>query len=177
LDVEFPGGRESTGLSARDALTQIENAYTLLSQHYANAMVYTSARVWHEELGNLDSELMASAPLWIKTPYVYKAGNKPHPETAGKVSELPKPWQRADSAGAWIHQYQGDAKGYPGFTSTVDCNQFLTYSELDDETRQRWVSKQLARHNTNSVVVLQHVRGLTPDGIIGPQTFAALTYG
>lgn len=171
LDVEFSHGRAATGLSAEEALKRCERALTLMQSVYGCVMTYTSARVWHEDLGDLDSRAFSTSPLWVKTPYVYKAGNPPHPEVCPEVGELPAPWraQSADCPGVWIQQYQGDAKAYPGFTSTVDCNKFLT------RRSDAWVRRQLARYNCSEVLQLQAMYNLTLDGIVGPTTFAYLT--
>lgn len=170
LDVEFPHGRAATGLSARDALDYIERAYYLLRNYYGIVALYTSARVWHEDLDSLESSIGQVAPLWVKTPYVYKAGNKPHPEACPAPTEIPVPWRHEMSPGAWIQQYQGDAKGYPGFSSTVDCDIFLSRMQED-----AWVRRRLAHYNMPDVVQFQRVFGLTPDDIIGPATFSYLT--
>lgn len=175
LDVEFPSGRAATGWTAEQALQRCEIALTALQNYYGVVMTYTSTRVWKEDLGDIDSELFARSPLWIKTGYVYKAGNKPHPESCPATpGELPKPWH--DATGVWVHQYQGDAKGYPGFSSTVDCNKFLAR----DCTKQAilpgsWVAQRLATYNVADVSTFQRACGLVVDGVVGPATFALLT--
>lgn len=173
IDVEFPGelGRKGTALSADGALERVERAHALLTSYYGVVMVYTSARVWTEDLDNLTSPIGAVAPLWLKTPYVYRAGNKPHPEACPAIGEIPTPWRVAPNGpGAWVQQYQGDAKNYPGFSSTVDCNAWLT----QDATGE-WVKRRLAYYNCSELTTFQRTHGLTPDGIIGPATFAYLT--
>lgn len=179
LDVEFRTGRVATGLTAEQALQRCEIALQTLQGYYGVVMTYTSTRVWKEDLGDLDSQPFESSPLWIKTGYVYKAGNRPHPESCPATpGELPRPWQpsRVLGPGAWVHQYQGDAKGYPGFSSTVDCNRFL----VRDCTKQAvqpgsWIAQRLATYNCSDVVTFQRACGLSVDGVIGPATFAMLT--
>lgn len=170
LDVEFRNGREATGLTAQQALDRIERAYYTLRNYYGVVAVYTSARVWTEDLDGLPSAMGQVSPLWIKTPYVYKAGNKPHPEACPVPTEIPLPWRHELSPGVWIQQYQGDAKGYPGFSSTVDCNVFLPHNASDS-----WVKRRLAYYNMAELPQFQQMFNLLPDGIVGPATFSYLT--
>lgn len=175
LDIEFSRGREATGLTAEQALEHIHEAFEILESYYGTVMSYTSARVWHEDLADLPSDVVSRGPLWIKTPYLYKAGQKPHPEATGEVAQLPVPWRGDDTPGAWVQQYQGDARGYPGFVSTVDCNRFLTFDVKAADHRSAWIHRRIAAFNCSDVLQFQHAFGLTPDGIIGPATFALLT--
>lgn len=185
LDVEFPGadGRKSYGISAAEALEWTLRAYRILLSFYGVVMIYTSARVWHEDLADLPCPELADAPLWIKTAYAYKAGQPDHPEACPVpmivTANLPVPWRAAGSAGAWINQYQGDAKGVHGYSSTVDCNSWMVASEFglgSHDARAQWVAGKLSRANVRSVVEFQRVHGLQMDGVIGPRTFAALAH-
>ncbi len=178
MDVEFPFGRAASGRTPQEIINELESGYVILREHYSVVMTYTSTRLWREDLDNIDAPWLAESPLWIKTPYVYKAGNKPHPEACpATVGDLPKPWMSADSAGAWVHQYQGDAKGYPGFTSTVDCNRFVPFvtSAETSDARVAWIKRRLATYNCSDLLQLQRVFGLQLDGVIGPATFSYLT--
>ncbi len=189
LDIEFPGGRPSTGLTSRQALTWAERAYTALRLRFGTVMTYTSARVWHEDLDDRPS-ICGRGPGWIKTPYAYRAGNPPHPERQGALGILPVPWRGAASPGVWIQQYQGDAKPVPGFSSTVDLNAFKAMFPGETSSRVRWVQLQLRSElgwhagsvdglrygptTVDAVKMLQCAHGLVVDGIIGPATFAFL---
>jgi GH25 family lysozyme M1 (1,4-beta-N-acetylmuramidase) len=132
-------------------LAHAETCLRELVTHYGTIVVYTSARVWADVLGNLPSVAMGACPLWLKVPYAWNARNAPHLESAPATYQLPVPWQQATMV-----QFQGDAVGLPGTTSTVDLSRF----EL--------------RHDA-SVEPAQAAHGLTVDGIIGPRTFAAIT--
>lgn len=189
LDVEFPGGRASTGLSSKQAIAWVDRAYQALRARFGTVMTYTSARVWHEDLDDRTS-VCGDGPVWLKTPYAYKAGNPPHPERQGELGKLPVPWRGTSSPGAWIQQYQGDARPVPGFSSTVDLNAFLAMRPGETSDRVRWVQLQLRAESgwhtgsvdgltygpstVDAVKMLQTAHGLEADGVIGPVTFAFL---
>jgi GH25 family lysozyme M1 (1,4-beta-N-acetylmuramidase) len=152
----------------------LERAYDALRAYYGVVTTYTSANQWAENFGDADSRL-GDGPLWVKVPYPWKAGQKPHPESCPAVGELPRPWRRPESPGAWIEQYQGDAKGSSGFSDTVDLNRFLPY--VDDgraDARSQWVRARLAAANVAHVSELQHARSRVADSIVGPTTFCDL---
>lgn len=183
LDIEFPGlkGRSDTGLTAEAALARCQLAYELLLKRFPVVGIYTSERVWREDLSSLASTLGRTAPLWLKTAYAYRVHNPPHLEARGQVGPLPRPWLVDGSPRAWIHQFQGDAIQVPGFSTTVDLSEFLTLTGVTDP-RVPWVAEQLARHNTPiadgfglTVQQFQSANGLDSDGMIGARTFAALT--
>lgn len=172
LDVEFSRGRISTKFTAREALDWIERAYAALSDVYGTVMVYSSARVWREDLDDRESALLGQAPLWIKTPYPYQARKAPHLEAQGELGALPPPWRYPHSPGVWLRQFQGDAIGYPGFSSTIDLNVW-------HENQNQWLIDRVGDGHPNgllgAVKSYQRGNGLLPDGIVGPATFAALT--
>lgn len=180
LDVEFPGrGLVDTGLSPSAALALVEEAVGRLGQVYPEVMIYTSARVWSEDLRNLPSATLGARPLWatlgarplwVKTPYVYRA--RQPADLAGKTADsvsglIPPPWH----CRAWIQQFQGDAVGVPGFTGTVDVNRFLPSTGDTTDPRADWIH---ARLKGKTIQEFQDAAGLKPDGVVGPVTFAAL---
>lgn len=174
LDLEADSAA-ALKLLPNDCLERAERAYDELVKHYGDVMVYTSARVWEDVVGDLPSK-MGAAPLWLKVPYPYKAGQPPHAECRDAPGAVPKPWTAPGSAGVWLRQFQGDAKGVPGFTSTVDLSAFVNYEANDDiDPRYSWVGGRLAARGATSVVGYQAGNGLTADGVVGPRTFVALT--
>lgn len=162
LDVEFPGvlGRKETTLSARQAIEWCERAYDTLRQVYPTVMIYTSARVWREDLVDLPS-YMGAGPLWLKTPYYWKAG-RPYDTSRRTMSpDLPEPWVNGmNEQGAWFQQIQGDAIGVPGFSSTTDINLFIPMQFGEKSRRVRFVQRC--------------VKTKVIDGDFGPKTEAAL---
>src|SRR5262249_47409417 len=102
---------------------------------------------------------------------------------AGRLDPpVPPPW--GDATNWWVHQYQGDALGFPGFSSTVDVNRFNPMVQGAAGDRVKWVQRRLGLAESGEldetmrkkVVAHQRAKGLTPDGIIGPRTFATLCW-
>ncbi len=174
LPVALDAETNSLDHSASTGATRIAwllRAYDALKACYGVVMTYTSENQWSENFGDVDCRL-GDGPLWVKVPYPWNARNKPHPESCPPVGVLPRPWRRPGSPGAWIEQYQGDATGSTGFSSTVDLNRFLPY--VDDgrpDARAPWVRSKAPV----GVKALQTVSPRVPDGIVGPTTFCDLT--
>jgi Glycosyl hydrolases family 25 len=158
---------------AESALQYLQGLY---GQH--SVMVYTSQEQWQDHFGNLDSAILGSVPLWLKTPYAWNARNPPHLDDVGpmlRTKDIPRPWMRPGSPGIFLRQFQGDAVGFPGFSSTVDISLFLELLPTPTDPRQAWLAarcKELC--DSTDVAVLQASVGLVADGICGPRTFAAL---
>lgn len=160
LDVEADSAT-ALHMTAAQCLAHTEACLRELVTHYGTIVIYTSARVWADVLGNAPSAAAGSCPLWLKVPYPWRARNAPHLESAPTTYALPSPWRQAA-----IVQFQGDAVGLPGTTSTVDLNRF------EARRADNWTSPD---GRTVNVREFQSNHGLTVDGVIGPRTFAALT--
>ena len=181
LDIEFPKGIAETKLTPRAALDRVETALAALQTTYPTVMIYTSARVWHEDLDDLASEACGRCPGWIKVAYPWKEKQDPHPESAPSSVPL----REAGSAGVFIEQFQGDALRVPGFSSTVDLNVFRNYVGGTADPRTPWVAGRLGLFGhtcdpTNATSVADAIRafqtdtGTGVDGIVGPRTWARL---
>lgn len=164
IDVEFPRGRVATGLSVVDVLERINAAVECVESALGCCMIYTSSRVWYDDLGGGRALLAARCPLWVKTPYPYRAREPLHLVT-GRWS-VPTPWQAAGAAPVVMEQFQGDAIGVAGFPGTVDVSRFVVPS-----ASAPWIAARLGGLSTSE---FQTKRGLVADGVIGPRTFAAL---
>jgi len=188
IDLEFPGnGIADTGMTARQALDWMRAAWKIVAATYQVApIIYTSARVWHEDLADIAAADLADSPLWLAR-YFYASNTTAVRDAAALGSghmdpPTPPPW--GDATNWWIHQYQGDAIGMPGFTATVDMNRFNTMLKGAMGDRVRWVQRKLRAAETGvfdvalnaKLVAFQRAQGLAPDGIIGPRTFAALCW-
>jgi lysozyme len=186
LDIEFPNGRTATGLRALEALDRARTAWNVLRNHYGAApIIYTSRRVWNEDLNNIAAPDLVDSPLWLAR-YFWKTKRPAIRDAAvfadGKKNPpVPAPW-----GSAWaIHQYQGDAVDFPGFSSTVDVNRFNTLTSGSSGDLVKWAQRRLGIAESGKfdaamakkVVEFQHRRHLVGDGIIGPKTFAALCWG
>jgi GH25 family lysozyme M1 (1,4-beta-N-acetylmuramidase) len=187
LDVEFPGGRSETGMTPHQLLDGVRGAWRTLRDHYGVApIIYTSARVWREDLANLPAPDLVESPLWLarypfrKGPAVYD----PRTLAATRFSlPVPPPW--GDATNWWIHQYQGDAVGLPGFpTGNVDMNRFNTMVRGSAGDRVRWVQRRLGIQQSGvfdavtdqSLRAFQSKQGIGADGVIEPRTFAYLCW-
>jgi len=188
LDVEFPGkGRASTGLTAQQALDITRAAWKVLKDHYGVApIIYTSWRVWHEDLNDLAAPDLVESPLWLagygriheRQPVVQNA----KAFATGRFDPpVPPPW--GDKSNWWIHQYQGDARGLPGFHQ-VDMNRFHVMGPGATGNRVKWVQRRLgvAATGTFDQATAQALRafkqrnGLPATDLVGPRTFAFLCW-
>ena len=210
LDVEFPGferprplkdlsGREATGFTAQQLLDGVRAAWKVLKSYYGVApMIYTSGRVWHEDLRDLAAPDLVQSPLWLAQ-YCWRRKDRtlycPFPSTrkavldktvfaSGQVDPLvPLPW--GDSTNWWIHQYQGDAdaRAFPGFRQ-VDMNRFNPMQKGASGERVKWVQRRLGIAQNGqfddvmerALRAFQGKKGLLSNGIIDPRTFAYLCW-
>lgn len=194
LDVEFPGGIAKTQRSRTELLAWIRTAIAELKKACGVApMIYTSDRVWDGEdsdalnvdgLGVPVPEVL-ECPLWLAR-YPFKARIPAITESAQvdalPLPPVPKAW--GDSSNLWIHQYQGDALGLPGFSSTADLNRFFDLSRGAKGERVRWLQRKLHLSDDgdfgdttrDAVIAFQSAQQLTADGIVGPRTFAGLCW-
>lgn len=188
IDIEFGGnGRKLNGLGLDDVMKSIRTAWGVLNEHYGTApMLYTSYRVWFEDLDNAPAPDLAESPLWLAKPWPWARNNQPHLDGAFFADgqhdpavpvPLPRNW--------WIHQYQGDALGFPGFSSTVDLNRFRSTSKGGTGDHVKWLQRRLGLDETgtfddtvgDAVVAHQTANGLVADGVVGPKTFASVCWG
>jgi lysozyme len=176
----------ATGWSPTQLLAWVKTAVDTYRQETGLwPLLYTSARVWSEVLGGLAAPELAECPLWLAR-YICAARQAPHTASSA-VDAIPPPavppsW--GDASQWWIHQYQGDSVGLPGFTSTVDLNRFHVLASGASGDIVRWVQRRLAIDTTGvfddatkaAVVAFQNTCALVADGVIGPKTFAALAW-
>jgi GH25 family lysozyme M1 (1,4-beta-N-acetylmuramidase) len=160
LDVEFPDGRGKTGMTAQQCLEQVRSAWRVLKNYYrVPPMIYTSERVWREELSNLPAPDLTESSLWLKH-YPFKKGPARR-DAAVTRSDPPVPVPWGDPTNWWIHQYQGDAIGLPGFApGNVDMNRFNPMARGTVGDRVKWVQRRL---------------GIEQSGTFDDATEAALT--
>jgi GH25 family lysozyme M1 (1,4-beta-N-acetylmuramidase) len=147
-------------------------------------MLYTSDRVWREDLNNLPAGAMVDSPLWLAKPWPWPTNSQGHLGGAIPDPTVPLPWAGL-RGNWWIHQYQGDAVHVPGFTNTVDLSRFNVLSQSNAMGgRVTWVQKRLGLPITgwfgpalrDSIKLFQRSHGLVADGVVGPKTFAQLCW-
>jgi len=184
LDVEFPGGQKKTGMNVKQCLEQVRSAWKVLKNYYKVApMIYTSQRVWIEELSNPKAPDLTESPLWLKH-YPFKKGPARRDAVVTRSDPpVPLPW--GDSTNWWIHQYQGDAIGLPGFApGNVDMNRFKAMDKGAKGDRVKWVQRRLgiAESGTfddateTALNAFQRRNGLAEVPTIDLQTFASLCW-
>lgn len=141
--------------------------------------MYTSSRVWIENLRNHAAGELIECPLWLAKPWPWAIGSPVHLDGAPGYAPTPiAQWGNQ----CWIYQYQGDGKGWPGFTSTTDVNRFMTTKRGAKGEQVKWVQRRVGvtvdgdfgPATEAAVKTLQAKHGLSADGIIGPATFAVL---
>lgn len=193
LDVEFPGGLAKTGMTRVQALEWVRRAVRAMERCCGvKPMIYTSARVWDgtdaDSLSAKPTPDLIECPLWLaRYPYNYRqpaVGDDPSERST--VISIPKPpvpksWG-VDNV--WIHQYQGDAIGFRGFSSTVDVNRFFDLAMGRSGERVKWVQRRVGIHPSgvfdactdSHVRAFQAANRLQVDGVVGPVTFASLAW-
>jgi hypothetical protein len=197
LDVEFPGdkrrpgasGGSLTGMNQKQLLDGVREAWRVLKNEYGVApIIYTSARVWVEDLGNSPAPDLVESPLWLAKPWPYKL-HAPAVWNAGIFAsgrldpKVPSPW--GDATNWWIHQYQGDAdfSRLPGFKQ-VDMDRFNSMVMGATGDRVRWVQRRLGiaqngRFDTamdSALRAFKARRGFDSETGVGLRTFASLCW-
>jgi GH25 family lysozyme M1 (1,4-beta-N-acetylmuramidase) len=183
LDVEFPDGRRATGMTPQKLLEGVRDAWKVLRDRWGVApIIYTSARVWVEDLNNLPAPDLVESPLWLAR-YPFKSGPAVYDARAFRLNPPPVPSPWGDATNWWIHQYQGDARSLPGFRQ-VDLNRFNTMIKGAAGDRVKWVQRRLGVQQNglfdaameNALRAFQARKGLVPDGRVDPRTFAYLCW-
>jgi GH25 family lysozyme M1 (1,4-beta-N-acetylmuramidase) len=190
LDVEFPGkGAVETRLGAAELLDGVRRAWTALREGLGvRPIIYTSGRVWREDLRDLPAKDLVESPLWLAR-YLRvekRAAAVRDPVRIAKVTpKVPLRWGGPES---WfIHQYQGDATQLPGFVpkDKVDMNRFHNASRGDQGGHVAWIQRRLGMPAANgtfdaatetAIRTLQQANGLNVDGMVGPRSFAVLAW-
>lgn len=188
LDLEFPGnGRADTGMTVGACLNWALRARSVLKKEYGvDPILYTSRRVWRDDLGDTRNDNFVECPLWLAR-YPFAKGKVVRAGAAfdGMAAPpVPPPW--GDEDNWWIHQYQGDATGCPGFNGgNVDMNRFNPLYAGATGARVTWVQERLGMAKPSgefddvtvtAVKAFQAARGLVADAIVGPRTFAYLAW-
>lgn len=170
LDLEFGGklGRRGLNITAKEALDRFRAFRQEIVTAYGKCGIYTSNRVWRDDLDNIDAPDLINDPLWLAD-YT----KRPEPIT-------PKPFGTNNWA---FRQYQGNVKAI-GFPGVVDLNRFNTMTIGNRNDRVAWMQKKLGvtvdtvfgPKTEQAVRLFQAGRNLAVDGIVGVKTFVQLCW-
>lgn len=179
VDVE----EASNLMSAIEMHGWVVRACRKLRDHFgAWPGIYTSARVWQENLENLPAGELINCPLWLAKPWPWAVRTTVHLDGAPAYSPSMIPQWGLNNY--WLYQYQGDALGWPGFNRTVDANRFHMIGKDARGDNVVWLQQRLGitadgifgDQTETAVKDLQKRHGLVLDGIVGVNTFAPLCW-
>jgi GH25 family lysozyme M1 (1,4-beta-N-acetylmuramidase) len=188
IDIESGGSPTSFGCTAEQALVWYREIWNEMQLAFGvRPLIYTSGRVWLEDLDNQMAPDLATSAAWLAKPWPWKAKTTAHRDITKPFSngaydpQVPIPW---GGGNWWIHQYQGDAVNFPGFTHTVDINRFNLMRIGEKGARVSWVQRRVGTKpdgdfgpkTETAVKTFQSQHKLTADGVIGPLTFAPLCW-
>jgi GH25 family lysozyme M1 (1,4-beta-N-acetylmuramidase) len=178
---------EDAGMPAAAELAYVSRACDAMRSIYGvSPMIYTSARVWHENLHDQVQGTITDCPLWLAKPWPWQERTPGQLATTlfagGKHDPVvPEAWGWGNW---WIHQYQGDAIAVPGFSHTVDLSRWNVMRIGETGARVAWVQRRLGWPVTRiydaamatQMKAFQVQHGLVADAIVGPKTFTAITW-
>ena len=138
--------------------------------------IYTSARVWHEYLGDHLAGQLAACPLWIAKPW-------PVPPNAPAIMDGAPTYQPTlipQFGNAWAsYQYQGDAIGVPAISHTADLSRARIVGPGASGQWVMWIQARCGglaidggygTKTTARVKQLQGLYALDADGLVGIDT-------
>lgn len=178
--VPFIDVEEQSMLAPADYYAWVVRAVERMKEHYgAWPGIYTSARVWNEYMGGHDAGDLLNCPPWIAKPW--PLDERQPIDLTGAPAYHPDVPPQLGTNNWWLYQYQGDALGWPGFTSTVDASRFNVTTSGAAGAHVAWLQQRLGvavdgafgPDTRAAVIALQQRYGLEQDGVVGPDTFAA----
>lgn len=178
---------EDGGVPPAVAVETLHRAWLAMRSVYGvSPMIYDSARVWHEVAHDLPAAEMVDSPQWTAKPWPWAVRSPAQlsgsPFASGKWDPVvPDSW---GAGNWWLHQYQGDAYPVPGFSHTVDLSRFRLMTQGETGPRVDWVRSRLGMPALGKfdagmltqVKAFQARHGLVTDGVVGPKTFASLSW-
>jgi Putative peptidoglycan binding domain/Glycosyl hydrolases family 25 len=182
FDVE----EESDILSANDYYDWIlEVAKLLRSAFGAWPGMYTSNRVWTEELKSHAAGQLINCPLWIAKPWPWAVGSPVHLDGAPGYSPATIS-AFGDTTNWMLYQYAGDATGMPGFSpGATDTNRVNLTKRGMQGTIVKWIQARAGNLTVDGdfgpktearIKELQTQYALGADGIVGADTFTLLSW-
>jgi peptidoglycan hydrolase-like protein with peptidoglycan-binding domain len=145
--------------------------------------MYTSNRVWTEELKNHAAGQLVNCPLWIAKPWPWPVNSPVHLDGAPGYNPTTIP----EFNNAWsIFQYQGDSLGMPGFApGAVDMNRVNIIKRGATGGTVKWIQARAANlavdgdfgpKTETRIKELQTQYALAADGIVGIDTTVMLSW-
>lgn len=178
IDVE----EAAPNLTGEQMFTWTCRVVEALRSHYGTwPGMYTSARVWIENLHSHSPGPLLNCPLWLAKPWPWLVKTPIHLDGAPAYNPTLIP----EFSNQWFfYQYQGDATDCPGFTRTVDADRFRVFGKGSRGAHVVWAQKRLGvtadgifgDQTEDAVKELQKSHALAVDGIIGAATFAPLCW-
>jgi len=183
LCIDVEGDRN--GLSADQAYAWLLEVYkTIKASIGVEPLIYSSQVYWEDPAGmnNHPAPELAQCPFWAKfwqwppeSPAVYD------PAIVDRLAIPPWPSQFLACP---LQQFAGDARGYPGLLSTCDSDRILVVQQGASGTTVRWIQQRVGADvdgdfgpkTKQKVMTFQASRGLVVDGIVGLDTWQALTW-
>lgn len=183
LDVE--GSRH--GLTAAQWLDWVVRAKQVIQKEIGvPPLLYSSRNYWIDPDGMNNQqapELADCAGWWKFWPHPIRSGAIYDPILVDKLAPPPPPppWN-----GQWlIQQFQGDARDYPGFKSTIDMDRIHVQRQGATGESVKWIQRRLpalvvdgifGKKTTDAVKTFQEAKGIAVDGIVGLTTMQRLAW-
>jgi len=163
----------------------LEVAKLLRSAFGAWPGMYTSNRVWTEELKNHAAGQLVNCPLWIAKPWPWAVNTPVHLDGAPGYSPTTIA-AFGDTTGWFLYQFQGDGTGMPGFApGAVDMNRANLAKRGSKGTIVRWIQVRAGQLAVDGdfgpktearIKQVQAAYALTADGSVGVDTFTLLSW-
>lgn len=169
IDVEFGDSLAAMGVQPEDALARLSTTVDAVESALGvPPIIYTSQRVWRDDMKDIAAPALARCPLWVAR---YAPIDPP----------CPSPW---GTGNWWFHQYAGDAKNVPGVSNQADLDRFNILHEGHTGPRVTLVQTKLQlaatgafdEATTDAVCAFQGDHGLRVDGVVGPLTWSRLIW-
>jgi lysozyme len=169
IDVEFNPPLNEMGLKPQAVLDSLSTTVATIECAIGTPpIIYTSRRVWIEDLQNIAAPALARCPLWVA-------------RYSPIEPQCPDPW---GAGNWWFHQYAADARKVAGVSHQADLNRFNVLHEGAQGPRVQSVQRKLHiaatgtfdAATTDAVGRFQRDQGLRVDGVVGPLTWSRLVW-
>jgi len=183
LDVEGP----RRGLTAEQWLGWVIRAKHVIEDALGvPPLLYSSQNYWVDPggLNNLPAPELTDCLGWWKFWHLepdMPANYEPITVDQLQPPPAPPPWHNQFG----LHQFQGDARHYPGFKSTVDLNRLHVQRQGDQGDSVKWIQRRLSNLVVDGIFdtkteaairTFQTQKKITADGVVGLDTLQRLSW-